>query len=345
MSFPEKTSTTIPREFIDMEEPLIELAQRSRGDLRKLLFAFFGFLNRRTDFYCIKDGSAGVPAIGFPPGEAEKMLLAAFRQYPLRKLPSKVPAAPAPAPRKPSIKAKNEDKGTSETSVSSSPATTGTTTNTMAAESITEQPVADIVAQSSTKLPQPRLTDEGLQIPVGNGGVTESYTWTQTLEECTVLVPIHQHSDRSNMILRGKDLDVQIKPNSLLVQTKKTTTATTSTVILQGTLFHHIVPDESTWTLEDGIVQISLYKQQRTFWKSILQGDPEIDTSLVDNRRHITTYDAATQAQIRKIMHQQQQERTGAPQPPSPLDPTSLPPGVEYIDQEALDRKDNAAKT
>ena len=46
-----------PRDYAEFEGPLIELAQRSGGDLRKLLTALFGFLHRRTDFYCVTDES------------------------------------------------------------------------------------------------------------------------------------------------------------------------------------------------------------------------------------------------------------------------------------------------
>ena len=53
-----------PRDFREFEEPLMELAQRSRGDLRKLFTAFFGFLHRRTDFCCT--GSSG--GMGFQEG-------------------------------------------------------------------------------------------------------------------------------------------------------------------------------------------------------------------------------------------------------------------------------------
>jgi hypothetical protein len=76
------------------------------------MFSFFSFLNRRTDFYLVppvEDVTAGVAKTGFPEGDAEKLLLAAFRQFPLWRIPPKkqrqqqhqaqapVPQAPAPA--------------------------------------------------------------------------------------------------------------------------------------------------------------------------------------------------------------------------------------------------------
>ena len=73
-----------------MEGPMIALANSAGGDLRKLMFAFFSFLHRRTDFYLVpnaEDLKEGKAKMGFPEGEAEKLLLAAFRQFPLRRMP------------------------------------------------------------------------------------------------------------------------------------------------------------------------------------------------------------------------------------------------------------------
>jgi GTP1/Obg family GTP-binding protein len=92
-----------------------------------------------------------------------------------------------------------------------------------------------------------------------------------------------------------------------------------------------------------------LYKAQKSFWSTVLEGDEKIDTSLVDSQRHISTYDESTQAQIRKIIWEQQQIAKGLPIPET-SDRTSdmlrnappipnLPPGVEYIDQKILDEK------
>jgi hypothetical protein len=121
-----------------------------------------------------------------------------------------------------------------------------------------------------------------------------------------------------------------------------------------GTLAERIVPSESTWTIEaassggrsgGSVLIVVLYKTVKTWWKSILVGDPEIDTSLVDSRRHIDEYDAETQGVLRKIMFDESQLRRGLPTSDEilgkavvpPLPPPDLPPGVEYIDRMVLD--------
>jgi hypothetical protein len=186
-----------------------------------------------------------------------------------------------------------------------------------------------------------RLTDEGLQIPVGNGGSTKRYKWTQTIDETSVLIGIPGG-------LHGKDLEVTIKTSSLQVRTKKPLKGEDSPrTFLEGTLTQKIVPDESTWSLEGGVLVLVLCKKKKSIWETVLEGDEKIDTTLVDNRRHISEYDEATQAQIRKIIFDQNQAHKGLPSSDEisgkmPTIPPTLPPGVEYIDQKVLD--EHAAK-
>lgn len=326
MSLPVPSTSSIgypdPKQFQEFEQPLIELAQRSGGDLRKLLTAFFGFLHRRTDFYVITDSEQ----MGFKEGDAEKLLLAAFRQFPLRRLSNKKGTPPpqaAPAAKKPPPSSPEPPKS----------APTKLTAETAATELAKK-------SKDSEKEPTAivRRTKEGLQIPVGNGGTTKSYRWTQTLEECTVLIGVPTGT-------RGKDLDVSIRSNALSVRSKQPLGDDDEIprTFVNGDLTHPVIVDESTWSLESNVLTILLFKKMPTFWETILVGDDQIDTSLVDSTRHISTYDEGTQAQIRKIMFDQQQLDKGLPTSDeltnsgTPKIPP-LPEGVEFIDQETLDQ-------
>ena len=64
---------------------------------------------------------------------------------------------------------------------------------------------------------------------------------------------------------------------------------------------------------EYSIVQVNLDKIQRTWWDSVVKGDPEIDTQQVDSTCKIDEYDAETQGSIRKIMFDQKQKAKGLP--------------------------------
>ena len=341
MSLPSPTITMDPAILKEFDGPLVELAQRSGGDLRKLLYAFFSFLNRRTDFYCIPhdDDSGKDHRLGFKEGEAEKLLLAAFRQFPLRKMPKQNGPSRDPP-------------GHASGGVAQQPTTTTTRMTTVSAANTNVDKRKGVVKEEvEDPMASTRFTDEGKQYPVGNGGSTKKFRWTQTLEEVTVIVAPPQAT-------RGKDLSVTIKSGSIAVKMKATTgnaVSNTNTscddddneeprTILEGNLTDKIKPDESTWSIEGGVLLLTLQKARKTWWDSVMVGDPRIDTSLVDSRRRIDEYDDSTQGAIRRILFDQRQQRLGKPtsdqimreQGINPIPP--LPPGVEFIDKDTLDK-------
>ncbi|KAL3777039.1 hypothetical protein ACHAW5_005028 [Stephanodiscus triporus] len=512
-----------PAEMLKFEAPLVALADLSGGDLRKLFYAFFSFLNARTDFYCIAPpsssaggdggdgGGGGGRRMGFREGQAEQILLASFRQFPLRRVaPSPPSSHPRPGPAeargegdgravprevdgptegspsspssssgggpkipaspRPPVDATSEDAspGVVDDDNDDDDAETATTnTTTAAVASVGSDADADVVvasalprsgatgkrsaarytdlgervldddddddddaettttvttttsdadtdaavaflrssggetrksgpSSSSSSSPSSsssvRYTDEGKQVPVGNGGSTSRYVWTQTLEEVTVHVPLPDGT-------RARDLDVRIGANTLTIRRRRggggggtreeEHNINNDAPSLEGTLFARVRPSESTWTLEsndsDGrgrstrssrrpiaTLQLVLEKVQKTWWETVISGDtPLIDTTMVDSTRHIGTYDDETQAEIRRIMFDQRQERLGLPtsqrgatttttttSPGGYLPPlsrpdgerkfaggaASLPSGVEYIDGETLDRYSTATK-
>ena len=399
MSLPTPTTTTTTsansmndHHHFDRESErlYIELVQRSHGDLRQLLSSFFSFLHRRTDLYCIMDENenhishnssknnsdvntsaitANTRNMGFKEGEAEKIIIAAFRQFPLRKItpPSTVLPVVTPA-QQPSSSISSNSKMEETTSIKT-PATTPNPAATTASTT-TSGTTAGVMMHAKSDSHQKsgrsyddeiQYTEEGLQIPIGNGGITSKYRWTQTLEECTVLVQCPNHATP----LRGKDIQVTLLPNLLRVQILnnnnnnknidgKSDSASAHSdivVLLDGELSQRIVPSESTWTIESNVIQIVLFKHLKTFWDSIYMNDTiKIDTSLVDSRRNIDTYDEVTQAHLRKIIFEQQQQSQGISTSTDdaiitsgdgvkPKIPSVLPKGVEYIDQEILDTK------
>jgi hypothetical protein len=371
-----------------MDAPLIALTQQCNGDLRQLLFAFFSFLNRRTDFYLVPHpddiatttGTNNVK-MGFAEGDAEKLLLAAFRQFPLRRIPkggigaAPTAAAAAPAPgAKPTnnvqlsestLRASNSTtasdaggpKTTNETAVGKPGSTNGTKNdagNILLTSEKKDRSDTGSIDNNNNKKKEPSQEDdncpsnmkgveyneEGLQIPVGNGGSTPRYKWTQTLDETTVLIGIPK-------TFRGKDLDVTFTPSRISVKAKKKLPGEDHVrTFIDGDLVERIRPDESTWSVEGdgGVMMVTLDKLKKAFWPTVIVGDEKIDTELVDSRRHISDYDDVTQAQIRKIIFDQNQYHKGLPSSDEILGKKSeipdLPPGVEYIDKKLLDAAD-----
>lgn len=324
-----------PRTTQMIDAPLIALANWSGGDHRKFLYAFFSFLHRRTDFYMVphpddvKDGVKKAK-MGFAEGDAEKLLLAAFRQFPLRRMP-KQDGGEAGAAENTSSQNETSAKPRVETDADNAPSAIGGVVQ-------SNKPVSTDQKELLDPMHGVRYNEKGLQIPEGNGGSTPMFKWTQNLEECTVLLPVPPE------LCRGKDLDVQFQLHHLSVKAKKPLVGESEPrVLLDGKLKESIKPVESTWSIESNVVTLILYKQNRTFWKAVFEGDEEIDTTLVDSRRHIQEYDESTQAQIRKIIHQQSLIRkaeaglvvdTAKPETIPP--PEELPAGVEFVDVKKL---------
>jgi hypothetical protein len=340
MSLPTPTITMDPAIMKEMDGPLVELAQRSGGDLRKLLYAFFSFLHRRTDFYCVPhdDDSGKGHRLGFSEGDAEKLLLAAFRQFPLRKMPKQTgPRADPPGEVSPSSASSKTAVAAGKTTASSTKKDTATAKETKTQKEIRK-------AANEDPMESTRFTDEGKQVPVGNGGATSKFRWTQTIEEVTLLVAPPERT-------RGKDLAVSIKRANISVKMKKAVDGEDEPrTILEGKLPDTIQPDESTWSIEGGVMLLVLQKSRKTWWESALVGDPKIDTTLVDSRRRIDEYDDSTQGAIRRILFDQRQYRLGKPtsdqimrqQGINPI--PSLPKGVEYIDKETLDNAEKRSE-
>eukprot|EP00536_Pseudo-nitzschia_multiseries_P005964 jgi/Psemu1/238959/estExt_Genewise1.C_1210116 len=331
-----RTNAVDPRQLQAMEAPLIALTQQCKGDLRQLMYAFFGFLNRRTDFYLVPhpdDVQEGRAKMGFVEGDAEKMLLAAFRQFPLRRIPKGgIPAGGKGSAPSTKTKTKKE-KSTSD------PVEESTNKNPSTKEE--EDKVGEEVPCNMKGI---RYNEEGLQIPIGNGGSTPRYKWTQTIDETTVLIGIPKE-------FRGKDYDVSITASALSVKAKKCLPGEdTSRTFVEGKLVDGIRVDESTWSLEGGVMTVTLEKKAKKFWTAVYEDDIEkykIDTELVDSRRRIDEYDDATQAQFRKTIFDQNQYHLNGPTSDEILGktkktgipglPADLPPGVEYIDKKTLD--------
>ena len=365
-----------PRQLEAMDAPFIALTQQCGGDLRQLMYAFFSFLSRRTDFFLVPhpddvgESKSGrrQHKMGFPEGDAEKLLIAAFRQFPLRRIPKggiprsssspqKKPAekkakAKKPVPSSSTTKSDSKKKDVESSSSSSDSSETKTDP-----KNVTEKHDNDDKQNVPSNMKGVRYNEEGLQIPEGNGGSTPRYKWTQTIDETTVLIGVPKD-------FRGKDYNVSITATRLSVKAKRCLPGEDiPRTFLEGKLVDAIRADESTWSLEGGVLTVTLEKARKKFWTAVCEDDVEkykIDTELVDSRRRIDEYDDATQAQFRKCIFDQNQYHLGGPTSDEILGKTKnipglppyvqykdggdtantkpqLPPGVDFIDKKTLD--------
>jgi len=299
---------TTPQEQEMYDNMLMQLAARHNG-IEPLLKSIFSFFHRKTDLYVVANKEQN--DMGFPPGVAEKIVMRAFHSLPMKDIakirtrgaranptssePRVVELEPpsAPASSLKNMKIAPSEKEAPKTSSAKEGDTAGPTPPSP------KEGGAGSGKKSASK-PPIKYNEKGQQIPIGNGGICEKYFWTQNLSEVTVYVDVPEGT-------RGKDVACKISSTKVKLGLKG------QDPIIDGDLGGKIKVD-SLWTLESNkTIVLTLDKCVETWWKSVIKGDPEIDTQKVDSTRHVHEYDAETQGTIRKIMFDQRQKQRGLP--------------------------------
>ncbi|KAK7320824.1 hypothetical protein VNO77_30658 [Canavalia gladiata] len=137
----------------------------------------------------------------------------------------------------------------------------------------------------------------------GNGMDLEKYSWTQTLQEVNVNVPVPSGT-KSRFVI------CEIKKNRLKVGLKG------QSPIIDGELYRPIKPDDCYWSIEDqNTLSILLTKHdQMEWWKCLVKGDPEIDTQKVEpENSKLSDLDPETRQTVEKMMFDQRQKSMGLP--------------------------------
>lgn len=204
----------------------------------------------------------------------------------------------APEPEKPKKKA--EDKKPQKKVDESAKKPTATTTTTAATEKKKEKkPVSDIPTEGGSD------DEDDTKIPAGDmpDAPEEGYTWTQTLDDCTVLVKVPEGT-------RAKQVSVVIKKKHLTVGLKG------ETPIVDGELTEAVAVDDCLWTVEDTkIVQLTLEKEKGgTWWKSVIVGEQEVDTRKIEpGTSKLSDLDGETRGVVEKMMFDQRAKMAGMP--------------------------------
>jgi hypothetical protein len=299
---------------------LLGMAQKHKG-IEDLLYSILSFFERRTDYFHVMETPQD--RMGFMPGAAEAMIMKQFDHFQTRYL-TRAQAHLLDSNGKPSAAARGyaaptqaapeagagqpAGKAPIAASAASTPATAATPAPKAAAA-----PPANRVGAPGAPIPEavaatpgdgPSAISESAQkmmkhISTWNGGVTEKYYWSQSISEVTIEVEAEKG-------IKSKEIKVDITATRLKVSMKQK-------VLLDGKLHEKVNTEDSVWTLDDGKINITLEKQRQTWWKCVLEGDEEIDTTKVESTRRIDEYDGETQGAIRKIMFDQNQKMMGNP--------------------------------
>ncbi|CAM0913578.1 unnamed protein product [Alopecurus aequalis] len=137
----------------------------------------------------------------------------------------------------------------------------------------------------------------------GNGLDLEKYSWTQQLPEVNLSVPVPEGT-------KSRFVVCEIKKDHLKVGLKG------QPPIIDGELHKPVKVDDCFWSIEDGkYLSILLTKHnQMEWWKSVIKGDPEVDTQRVEpESSKLSDLDPETRQTVEKMMFDQRQKQMGLP--------------------------------
>lgn len=270
---------------------LLTIAQSQRG-IEPLLDTVFSFLRRKTDFFS-----------GAEPQVIEDTILKSVRkQAALAEKDRFYKKQQEAEKRRKQEEAKLEKRLKKEKEEKSASASRfEEITDDDEAEKAT--PISASRQKTSTKTEGDEDDEENGPPLIGNGGQTDKYVWTQTLQEAQVNFAVPEGT-------KSRQIDVEIRAGKLRVGLRGGET------FVNGSLYKKVKVDDSFWTLEDGN-RICVYLQkdnQMEWWKTIIQGDAEIDTQKVQpENSKLDDLDSDTRQTVEKMMFDQRQKAMGRP--------------------------------
>jgi len=272
------------------DDLLLGIARKHKNS-EELMFSILSFFERRTDLFHVMETPQD--RMGFRAGQAQNMFFNLFehsqKEYQTREQPHLLPGR-ADSGNAAAEEVTAASSGEAASSVAAAPVATVAPSN--------PEPSAEPTATGSSEAALPESTRKAMKhISTWNGAVTDKYHWSQSIYEVTVEVEVEKDA-------RAKEIEVDITPTRLNIKCRGKT-------IIGGKLHEKVTCDQCVWHLDDGKVVISFEKQRQTWWKCVLEGDQEIDTTKVESTRTMDEYDGETQGAIRKIMFDQHQKTKG----------------------------------
>jgi len=281
---------------------LLSMAQEHQGGIPDFLDTLFSFLSRKTDFYT-----------GGGPGAAKKLLDDKFGYHESSALKeaTKKKAEREAADRRQREKLKQQQEQEKEQPKLKE------LTNQEAealqkklekekAESLENGSVSSDAAAGGDAAADEEEDEESkgkIKPNAGNGCDLPTYSWTQTLKDVEVKIPLP-------FAVKGRDVTVKFEKKSLSVALRG------MAPIIDGEMYNNIKVEDSTWTLEEKkIVCLSLEKiNQMEWWNKLVKTDPEINTKKVNpENSKLGDLDGETRSMVEKMMYDQRRKEMGLP--------------------------------
>lgn len=142
----------------------------------------------------------------------------------------------------------------------------------------------------------------------GNGSQTDTYYWTQTLEEVSVYIPIDKACNKKNMKI------------DLGISHCRVANADGSKVYIDDDWCDKIHVDDSSWVIVDEqkekVLQLTLLKWKNTqnWWDCLVKNEPKIDTQKVNpDPSKLSDLDGESRSTVEKMMFDMRQKQMGLP--------------------------------
>ena len=288
---------------------LLAIAQQHDG-VEAILNTFFSFLYRKTDFFTRPDAAATI--VSNVSGKYKTLGLEKQKEEAKRKADAEKEAA--------AVAAKAQ-----ATAAAASGGSKGRTGGNSRVEELDDDDDGAAYAQKIAQEKEQREKevaeaqkrvaetpeDENGQKPKGippnrgNGADYVNYSFVQTLSEVDMRVPLPKKG------LKAKNLEVVIENTRLKVALRDG-----NVTLVSGPFFARVKHDDCFWTIEDGTtVVLHLIKYNgMEWWKTVIQGDAEIDLQKVQpENSKLDDLDGDTRQTVEKMMHDQRQKALGLP--------------------------------
>lgn len=281
---------------------LLSVAQECPGGVQEMLDVFFSFLARKTDFYT-----------GGGEGAAETLVVEKFKKHGQKAAEESAKKKARYEEMDKKARERREREKSEESSVAEIPKICEVTeeeANKIEAEEKAkgevEAPKLEEKAVESKKEDDEEESEEEkgkLKPNAGNGADMPNYSWTQTLEEIELRVPLP-------IAAKGKDMVVKVDKKHLKVGLKG------HPLIIDGDFPKEVKLEETTWVLEDKkSLLLTIEKVNKMeWWSRLVMTDTEINTKKVQpENSKLSDLDGETRGMVEKMMYDQRQKEMGKP--------------------------------
>ncbi|XP_048567182.1 protein BOBBER 1-like [Triticum urartu] len=162
------------------------------------------------------------------------------------------------------------------------------------------RPVLAAKKDNSTEMEKVKEESKARQPNAGNGLDLDKYSWSQQLPEVNLSIPVPEGT-KARFVL------CEIKKDHLKVGLKG------QPPIIDGDLHKPVKVEDCFWSIEDGR-SLSILLTKSEWWKSLIKGDPEIDTQRAKpESSRLSDLDPETRQTVEKMMFDQRQKQMGLP--------------------------------